>query len=154
MDDAEELGPGLLAVFAVLPDTRGRHGRRHSLPAILALATAAMLSGARSLYAIGQWGRLQSPGVLSALGFTRSATPSVSTLHVVFRGLDVIAFETALSTWAQARAPNERTVAIDGKGLRGIHGEELPGVRLVAAYCDEAGLVLAQKGGPVRNTAG
>ena len=53
VDDAEELGRGLLAVFAALPDTRGRHGRRHSLPAILALATAAMLSGARSLYAIG-----------------------------------------------------------------------------------------------------
>src|SRR5712691_2965936 len=96
MDDAEELGPGLLAVFAALADTRGRQGRRHTLPAILALATAAMLSGARSLYAIGQWGRLQSPAVLRGLGFTRSATPSVSTLHVVFRGLDVVAFETAL----------------------------------------------------------
>jgi hypothetical protein len=152
MDNSDEIGPGLLAVFAALPDTRGRHGRRHPLPAILTLATVAMLAGARSLYAIGQWGRLQSPHVLNALGFTRSATPSVSTLHVVFRGLDVAAFEAALTTWAQARAPSERTVAIDGKGLRGIHGENLPGVRLVAAYCDEAGLVLAQKGGPVRNT--
>jgi len=154
VDDAEELGPGLLAVFAALPDTRGRHGRRHSLAAILTLATAAMLSGARSLYAIGQWGRLQPPVVLRDLGFTRSATPSVSTLHVVFRGLDVVAFERALSQWAQARAPNRPRLAIDGKGLRGIHGEELPGVRLVAAYCDEAGLVLAQKGGPDRHAGG
>ncbi len=154
MDDADELGPGLLAAFATLPDTRGRHGRRHPLPAILALATAAMLAGARSLYAIGQWGRLQSPGVLSALGFTRAATPSVSTVHVVFRGLDVEAFEAALSCWAQAHAPSQRTRALDGKGLRGIHGEQLPGVRLVAAYCDEAGLVLAQKGGPVRHAPG
>jgi hypothetical protein len=113
-----------------------------------------MLSGARSLYAIGQWGRLQPPVVLRELGFTRSATPSVSTLHVVFRGLDVVAFERALSQWAQARAPNQPRLAIDGKGLRGIHGEELPGVRLVAAYCDEAGLVLAQKGGPDRHAGG
>jgi hypothetical protein len=37
---------------------------------------------------------------------------------------------------------------------RGIHGEELPGVRLVAAYWDEAGLVLAQKGGPDRHADG
>jgi hypothetical protein len=154
MDDAEELGASLLAVFAALPDTRGRQGRRHPLPAVLALATAAMLSGARSLYAIGQWGRLQSPSVLRALGFTRPATPSVSTLHVVFRGLDVAAFEAALSGWARARAPTERTLAIDGKGLRGIHGEELPGVRLVAAHCDEAGLVLAQKGGLDQPAAG
>ena len=41
-------------------------------------------------------------------------------------------------------------VALDGKALRGIHGEELPGVRLVAAYCDRAGLVLAQSGGQGR----
>ena len=154
MDDADELGRSLVLVYASLADTRGRQGRRHPLSAILALATAAMLSGARSLYAIGQWGRLQRTETLRALGFTRSATPSVSTLHVVFRGLDVSAFETALSTWAQARAPNQPTLAIDGKGLRGIHGEELPGVRLVAAYCDEAGLVLAQKGGPDRHAGG
>jgi hypothetical protein len=29
---------------------------------------------------------------------------------------------------------------LDGKALRGIHGEELPGVRLVALYAPEAGL--------------
>ena len=40
--------------------------------------------------------------------------------------------------------------ALDGKALRGIHGEELPGVRLVAAYCDGAGCVLAQSGGQGR----
>jgi hypothetical protein len=38
-------------------------------------------------------------------------------------------------------------IAIDGKSLRGIHGEELPGVHLVAVYAQQAGLVLAQKGG-------
>ncbi len=32
-------------------------------------------------------------------------------------------------------------------GLRGIDGEEFPGVRLVALYAPEAGLVLAQAGG-------
>src|SRR5260370_17799450 len=106
-----------------------------------ALATAAMLSGARSLYAIGQWGRLRPPVVLRDLGFTRTATPSVSTLHVVFRGLDVVAFERALSQWAQARAPNRPRLAIDGKRPRGIHGEKLPALRLVAAYCHESGPV-------------
>jgi hypothetical protein len=40
----------------------------------------------------------------------------------------------------------KEAIAIDGKGLRGIHGEELPGIRLIAAYADEAGLVLAQSG--------
>jgi hypothetical protein len=48
----EKVGPSLLAAFAAVPDRRSRHGRRHSLPALLAFATAAMLSGARSLYAV------------------------------------------------------------------------------------------------------
>lgn len=146
--EREDVGRRLLAAFATVPDPRKRRGRRHPLPAILALATAAMLSGARSLYAIWQWGRLQDPATVAALGFTRAQTPAVSTLHEVFSQLDAQAFEQAVQTWAQAQfGERQGAIAIDGKGLRGIHGEQLPGVRLVAAYSDEAGLVLAQAGG-------
>ena len=151
--EEDELGRTLRAAFARVPDTRNPHGRRHPLPAVLALATAAMLSGARSLYAIGQWGRLQRPEVLQALGFTRPATPSVSTIHVVFQRLDVRAFEAALAEWAQQYVGADAVIAVDGKGLRGIHGEEVPGVRLVAGYAEApagAGLVLAQTGGEDR----
>ena len=145
------MGPSLVEVFRRVPDPRAARGRRHPFPALLALSAAAMLSGARSLYAIAQWGRLQSPEVVEALGFTRERTPSVSTLHLVFARLDAAAFEAALAEWARATLGGRgRTVAIDGKALRGIHGEEVPGVRLVAAYCDEAGLVLAQSGGQGR----
>ena len=149
MEESEDLGRSLLPAFASVPDPRTPRGRRHPRPAILALSTAAMLSGARSLYAIAQWGRLQPPGVVRALGFTRPGTPCVATLHLLFRRLDVAAFETALASWAQAQPlPQARTIAVDGKALRGIHGEELPGVRLVAGYSDGAGRVLAQTGGP------
>ena len=161
-----EIGRSLLTAFAQVPDRRSVHGRRHPLPAILALATAAMLCGARSLYAIAQWGRLQPPEVVRALGFTRARTPAVATLHYTFKLLDVEAFEAALGRWAQQVGtppaslpaslpappdrPELRALALDGKGVRGIHGqhgEELPGVRLVALYDVRAGLVLAQAGG-------
>lgn len=166
----EEIGQSLLEAFAQVPDRRSLHGRRHPLPAILALSTAAMLAGARSLYAIAQWGRLQPPEVVRALGFTRARTPAVTTLHYTFKALDVEAFEQALAQWAaqvaqstarDRRAARDRSgqlewgrqawalapLALDGKALRGIHGEELPGVRLVALYDVQAGLVLAQMGG-------
>ena len=146
--DQEAFGRSLLETFAEVPDPRKPRGRRHPLPALLALSTAAMLSGARSLYAIAQWGRLQPPGVVHALGFTRARTPTVSTLHLVFKNLDVQTFEAALARWAQAGLGGRwETIALDGKALRGIHGEELPGVRLVAAYHDRTGRVLAQAGG-------
>ena len=46
---ADEIGPSLLAAFARVPDVRSRFGRHYPLPALLALATAAMLAGARRL---------------------------------------------------------------------------------------------------------
>src|SRR5437879_6957621 len=109
--DGKQLGPSLVAAFAQMPDPRKARGQRHPLPAILALATAAMLAGARSVYAIAQWGRLQAPAVLHALGFTRPRSPAVSTVHLVFKALDAEAFEAALAQWAQAKL-GERPVAI------------------------------------------
>ncbi len=79
--DATEFGPSLRAAFARVPDVRSRHGRRYPLPALLTLATAAMLCGARSLYAIAQWGRTQPEAVQRALGFTGARMPGVTTLH-------------------------------------------------------------------------
>ncbi len=140
-------GPGLLEALREIEDPRKPKGVRHPLPAVLALSVCAMLSGARSLYAIAQWGR-EHPQFAQSLGFSRERTPCVATLHHVFRRLDVDSFESALGRWAQeCLGEGEATIAIDGKALRGIHGGELPGVRLVAAYAGESGLVLGQSGG-------
>ena len=152
----EELGKmikSLLETFKSIPDPRDNN-KSQPLPAILALATAAMISGARSLYAIFQWGRLQPPPIVIALGFVEKngepkKTPCVATLHRVFKRLDVVRFEAALRDWSQNNLGDEEAIAIDAKGLLGIHGEELPGVRLLAAYTPESGLVLAQKGAAV-----
>ena len=67
---------------------RVRHGRRHPIGAILTLAVCAMMRGARSLYAISQWGRDHGPAMSRSLGFSRDRTPSVATLHRVFSRLD------------------------------------------------------------------
>jgi len=130
----------------LVPDPRSRQGRRHSLGAILALATCAMLCGARSLYAIAQWGRDQGAPTAQALGFSRDQTPCVATLHRVFRRLNGETFERALGRWLQERGLKaSEAVAVDGKTLRGIHGEKLPGVHLVAAYAHQTGIVLGQQ---------
>lgn len=41
--------------FADIPDPRRAQGRRHPLPVVLAIATAAVLCGARGDKAISQW---------------------------------------------------------------------------------------------------
>jgi len=106
-----------------------------------------MLCNCHSLYAIAQWGR-EHKQLAPKLGFKSQRTPCVATLHLVFSRLDKEAFEAVLREWAQGElGDGEEDIAMDGKSLRGIHGEELPGVHLVAAYAKKLGLVLAQKGG-------
>jgi hypothetical protein len=121
------------------------------LPAVLTLMTVAMLSGARSLYAIAQWGRLQPAAVVSALGFPTGQTPAVSTLHEVTRRLDPTALEGVLARWAQGDGVAAGGgIALDGKVLRGSHAKGAPPsqwIDVVAAYTHEAGRVLAQVGG-------
>jgi len=58
--ETEALVRRRFAAFTQVPDPRRPRGRRHPLAAILALATAAMLGGARSLDAIGQEGDCRS----------------------------------------------------------------------------------------------
>ncbi len=136
----------LLDVLAQVPDPRSRHGRRHPLPAILSLAVLAMLSGAKSYQAIAQFGRDKGFALAHALGFTRGKTPTKSTFSVLFRILDVQAFEEVLSRWIASRVPEgqEKPISLDGKTARGSRDGEVPGQHLVAAYCATAQAVLAQ----------
>jgi DDE_Tnp_1-associated/Transposase DDE domain len=136
----------LLEVLSQVPDPRSRHGRRHPLPAILALAVVAMLSGAKGYEGIAQFGRDHGVALAHLLGFRRGKTPTKSTFSVIFRVLDVFAFEGVLSAWIAARLPQDqqRTFALDGKTARGSRDGEIPGQHLVAAYCGDAQAVLAQ----------
>lgn len=145
----EVASPRTLAeVLKEVPDPRKTQGKRHELAAVLVLAVCAMLCGSRSLYAIAQWGRDHGPMMAQALGFKRKKTPCVATLHRVFKKLDRDKFEAVLGQWFREQGLREgEAIALDGKSLRGIHGEELPSVHLVSAYAHYAGVVLAQKGG-------
>ena len=136
----------LRKVLDRVPDPRSRHGRRHPIGAILALSVCAMLSGARSLYAISQWGRDHGAEMSRALGFSRELTPSVATLHRVFSRLDVEEFERIWGEWMIDNGLDDaEALAVDGKSLRGIHGERLPGVHLVSAFGHRSGVVIGEK---------
>ena len=148
-----QMPPGSLAeALAAIPDRRRQHGRVHELVPLLQLAVAATLCGARSLYAIAQWGRERledTPELLQALGLPAGRSPCVATLHRVFKGLDVAAFEAAVGGWlVSSGVEPDDPLSLDGKTLRGIHGEEIPGVHLVAAYASRSGAVLTQIAAP------
>jgi hypothetical protein len=104
---------------------------------ILQVAMAATLCGARSLYAIAQWARERvedRPEAPVESGLPAGRSPRVATPHRVFTGLEIAAFEAVLGRWlARTGVQPIEAVALDGEPLRGIHGETVPGVQLVAA---------------------
>ena len=133
------MGPALWEVLEGVPDRRAASGRRHPLPAILAIAIAAMLAGRTSLAAIARWGRQLDREALRALGITRPRAPCHSTYHYVLRDLDVDALEAGLAAWVRGAAAGATAelnhVALDGKRLRGSRTAEGPGAHLLAAFC-------------------
>jgi hypothetical protein len=146
--------PGsLAAALAAVPDPRQPYGwdpAREPVPfvGLLQFAVAAILCGARSLYAMAQWGRERvedTPTLLTELGLPAGRSPSVATLHRVFKSLDVEAFERAVGSWLVTTGvqPGD-PLALDGKTLRGVHGAGLPGVHLIGAHAHGAGAILAQ----------
>lgn len=136
----------LLEVLADIPDPRHRRGIRHPLSAILGLAVLAMLTGCKSYQAIAQFGRDKGFALAQALGFRRGKTPTKATYSILFRRLDVVAFEAALARWIASRLSDEEmaVLALDGKTLRGSRDAGVAGQHLVAAYAVLADAVLTQ----------
>jgi hypothetical protein len=135
----------LYEALGTVPDPRHKSGQRHPLQAVLTLCAVAMLSGAKSLYAIAQFGRDRGREFARALGFTRDQTISGTMLHYLFARLDGQAFEKGLSRWAAGRGQvGWKAVHLDGKSLRGTQGHLVPGVMVLAAYAHEAQVVLGQ----------
>jgi predicted transposase YbfD/YdcC len=154
--DAE--APHLLACLAAVPDPRAARGRRHPLVAILAMAAAAVLAGARSVAAIAEWAADAPQPVRAALGARHHApgcfaVPAEATIRRTLARLDADALAGVIGAWLADRDPDpagadrRRAVAVDGKTLRGARatgGDGRP-VHLLAAMDHASRAVLAQR---------
>jgi hypothetical protein len=142
----------LLAYLATVPDPRAERGRRHPLVAILAMAAAAVLTGARSMTAIAEWAADAPQPVREALGARRDApahwvVPCEATIRRTLARLDPEALAGVIGAWLADRDhPDQRrrAVAVDGKTLRGARrgGRQ---VHLLAAMEHTTRRVLAQR---------
>jgi hypothetical protein len=118
-----------------IEDHRTKKGRRFPLPAIIAIALCAMLSGANDLRAIFRWGRRLSPKALQALGIDkkRKKAPCHATYHYVFQSIAADDLVRALGSLVTV-VHGLGHVAIDGKRLRGSQHETSPGVHMLHAF--------------------
>jgi DDE family transposase len=156
LDDGWVDGPGgLLERFGQLPDPRSRYGRRYPLAGLLAIAAAAVLTGARSFTAIGEFARQLPQATLARLGIWQRPysnwylAPSETTLRWVLQQLDADELDRVVGGWLADRqqpvSVDREAVAVDGKTLGGARQPGGHQVHLFAALAHGSGTVLAQR---------
>ncbi|WP_371674240.1 transposase family protein [Streptomyces sp. NBC_00289] len=107
---------------------------RHRLAVVLTLTACAVLAGATSLLAVGEW-IADAPGhVLEQVGanpdplLPRRVLPAESTVRRLLARIDGDTLDGAVGRWLADRLPKAtglRGLAVDGKSLRGAAGTAL-----------------------------
>jgi predicted transposase YbfD/YdcC len=155
-------GSGLLECFARVPDPRDRRGIRHSVPTILGLCTAAVLSGNVTLVEITDFVRGASQELLTALGArqgrsSRCRAPHPDTIERLFAafGAQGLADHVGgyLMTQAQVAGVGAPiagpvllpAVAVDGKAVKGAIGADGQIPYLLAAATHADSVVIAER---------
>ncbi len=154
-------GADLLSFLSALTDPRRPRGIRHGIAPLVAVAASAVLAGARSFTAIGEWIADASQEVLDALGIrvnrrlSRRVPPDEATVRRALGGVDADEVDRLFATFLASRRPRHQSaeddtlaaVALDGKTVRGARVHADPQSRaphLVSAVTHHDGVVLAQ----------
>jgi hypothetical protein len=128
-----------------LTDPRNRRGKRHPFVSVLLVACSAVLTGARSFAAIGQWASRAPQDTLARLGartvtvFKVRIAPSTATIRRVLNA----ACPGGLADLLGHDPAGAGTLAVDGKSARGSRHGEIPAAHLLAAITG-AGLTVTQ----------
>jgi predicted transposase YbfD/YdcC len=137
---------GLINVLRTVQDPRSHQGRRHPQISVLAIATCAMLSGAKSFSAIYEWAEKLSSRQLRSLYCRRGKSPSVSTIKRVLQKIDPQEFDRKINAWLfRVTNASGNGLAVDGKTLRGSHDGNKKPVHLLSALLHEEKVVIAQR---------
>lgn len=113
---------------------------------MLTVAVCAVLAGARSFTAIGEFAADLTAVQLGRLGLERG--PVESTLRKLFLRLDAAALDAALAVfvWCRLRrVEGRRVIAIDGKTVRGARFGTTAAPHLIAALDHATGVVVGQR---------
>lgn len=140
----------LLAALETLDDPRRPQGRRYSMSHLLLFSVLAVLAGATSYQSIVTFMAVHRERLNAAFGARLRRAPAVNTLRHLFVTLDPDALEAAFRRHARqldgaSAADGRRTVALDGKTLRGSfdHLHDRTTAHVLSAFASDAALILA-----------
>src|SRR5919112_1782324 len=144
-------GP-LLAALEGIHDPRRPQGQRYSLSHLLLFSVLAVLAGATSYQKIITFIAVQRDRLNAAFGAGLRRAPAVNTLRRLFLTLDQDDLEGAFRRHARelngtVEVTGKRTIALDGKTLRGSvgHLNDRKASHVLSAFASDAALILAHQ---------
>lgn len=96
-----ERADDLLSMLARVPDRRDPRGVRYPFAGLLAVAVSAVVAGARSFAAIGEWAADLPAGSLAVLGL--NLAPETSNLRKLLARVDPEALDRQIGSWLWTR---------------------------------------------------
>jgi predicted transposase YbfD/YdcC len=133
--------------FANLRDPRRRHGQRHRLLDIIAIALCAVIAGSDTWQEVETFARRRRDWLARFLDL-EGGVPSHDTFERVFDRLDPLALQRCLLSWLGAICDALKIghIAIDGKTARrsGSPTRGIKALHLVSAWAAEHSLTLGQ----------
>jgi len=149
---AIETKDGLIDHLRTIADPRMKRGVRHRMISMLTVAVCAVLSGAKSYAAIGEWAKRSSQDMRKRMGcrYDRQTAlfiaPSEPTLRRTLQAVDALALDKVVGQWLITQAPVAgNAIALDGKTARGSTSNEGNQTHLVTAFLHKEGIVIAQQ---------
>jgi predicted transposase YbfD/YdcC len=133
-------------VFGELEDPRIQRSKLHPMPEILLVSVCGVIAGCDGWCDIEQFAKQRVDFLRHYLPFL-NGIPSDDTLRRFFRAIDPKQFQRLFSRWSEqwfGAEQRDRTIAIDGKTLRGSADGADKALHLVSAFASEARIVLGQ----------
>ena len=135
--------------FNDIPDPRVRQGRRHRLSTVLSIAAGATLCGMKGYKAIAGWAQDLGNKARARFGCRhvngQYVVPSESTIRDVLIRVEPDVLDRALQKWNNTFAPQDQTLAIDGKTMCNAIDDNGHQTHIMSAVGHESAICHTQK---------
>jgi DDE_Tnp_1-associated len=140
----------LLDLLSEVPDPRRGQGQMYKLPHVLLFSILSVITGGNSYRGIVTFIDVHLRRLNEIFGLTWKRAPAHTAIRYILKGLDPADVEAvfrhhAARLQAALVAPGQRTIALDGKTLRGSfdHFRDRAAAQVLSAFATNTSLVLA-----------
>jgi hypothetical protein len=139
----------LPSYFADISDHRRARGRRHPMRAVLAIATAATLAGARGYRQIAEFAADLSQTIRRRLGCRfdkgKYLVPSTTVIWDCLVSVNPVELDRSLQRWNRDHGKEDSCLAIDGKTMKNAVDDEGHQTHILGVVGHQSGMCHTQK---------